>query len=445
MLKTLRWTAALSFILLVLVSGCSTAKPPLAKSQETMSDDSTTKAEKKESDSIPFIVPPDNPDPVTNAKVVGYVKLLAAQGSSMRSQGVWMQSGNTLLANYEGTVPLPAASLTKVATSLVALQTFGPEHEFITQIGATGPIQNGVLKGDLVVEGGQDPLFVWEEAIAVGNLLNQMGIKRVTGNLVIAGKFYMNFKTNPQMAGNMLKLGLNSKMWPKEAQTQYQSLPPGTPKPQVAINGSLKVLPQVPSNVQPLVRHHSLPLAGLLKKMNQFSNNYMAEMLADAVGGAKVVAQKAAETARVPLAEIQLVNGSGLAPENRISPRAVCAMFRAIENYLQPKNMTVADVFAVVGKDEGILAKRPLPPLAVVKSGSLDTVSALAGALPTQKQGTIWFAIMNSGGSLEAFRTQQETLLKSFVNEWGVVAASPVELTPHLEMNGKTSRTEIVQ
>jgi len=27
-------------------------------------------------------------------------------------------------------------------------------------------IQNGVLKGELVIQGGEDPFFVWEDAIA---------------------------------------------------------------------------------------------------------------------------------------------------------------------------------------------------------------------------------------------------------------------------------------
>lgn len=443
MLKTLRLAATLAFVL-TLVSGCSTQKP-LATSQETQSDDLATKAELKESENTALIVPPDHPDLVTNTKVLEYVKLLAAQGFPLQNQGVWMQSDSNLLANYGGTVPLPAASLTKVATSLVALQTFGPEHQFVTLIGATGPIQQGVLHGDLVVEGGQDPLFVWEEAVNIGNLLNQMGIKRVTGNLLIVGKFYMNFETNPQTTGNLLKLGLNSRIWSAEAETQYQNLPSGTPRPSVVIDGTVQVLPSVPSNLRHLIRHSSFPLAELIKKMNQFSNNFMAQMLADSVGGAKVIAQKAAAAAKVPPAEVQLINGSGLSPENRISPRAVCAMFRAIEKYLQPHKMTVADVFTIVGQDQGILEKRSLPSLAVVKSGSLNNVSALAGALPTQKQGTLWFAIMNSGGSLERFREQQEVLLKSFVTEWGAVKTPPVELTPNPVRNSRTSVNEVAK
>jgi D-alanyl-D-alanine carboxypeptidase/D-alanyl-D-alanine-endopeptidase (penicillin-binding protein 4) len=444
--KTLRLTAALSVALLTLVVGCS---PQSNSSQQSVSEtESGTKpgnlAEVAKKPDIPSIASPDNPDPATQQKIEQYFNGLAAKGFSKENQGIWIQTGNTLLANHQGTVPLPAASLTKVATSLATLSTFGPDHQFITLIGTTGPIQNGVLQGDLVIQGGEDPFFVWEEAIALGNLLNQMGIKQVKGNLVITGKFYMNFEFDPLKSGNLLKQGLNAQIWPPQARTQYLTLPPGTLQPQVAIAGSVQLSPSTPSNVRPLVRHYSFPLAELIKKMNQYSNNTMAEMLANAVGGARIVSYKAASAAGVPQAEIILVNGSGLSELNRISPRAACAMFLALERYLQPHNMTVGDLFAIVGQDEGILNQRQLPPLTVVKSGSLDAVSALAGALPTQQQSTVWFATMNVGNNLEGFRAQQESLLKDFVNQWGAVQSLPAELKPNRERDSKTSRNEIV-
>jgi D-alanyl-D-alanine carboxypeptidase/D-alanyl-D-alanine-endopeptidase (penicillin-binding protein 4) len=447
MLKIFRLTATLSVALLALVAGCSpqskSSQPSVNKVESPTEPGNSVALEKKPDK--PLSVPPNNPDPATQQKIQQYFNGFAAKGFAKQNQGIWIQSGNTLLANHQGTVPLPAASLTKVATSLAALSTFGPDHQFITLIGATGPIQNGVLQGDLVIQGGEDPLFVWEEAIALGNLLNQMGIKQVTGNLVVTGKFYMNFEFDPLKSGNLLMQGLNAQIWSAEAQAQYQTLPPGTAQPQVAIAGSVQVKSSNPSNMKPLVRHYSFPLAELLKKMNQYSNNLMAEMVANAVGGAKVVSFKAAEAAGVPQSEIILVNGSGLSELNRISPRAACTMFLAIERYLQPHNMTVGDLFAIVGQDKGILEERQIPPLSVVKSGSLDVVSALAGALPTQQKGTVWFATMNVGNDLEGFRAQQESLLKDFVNQWGAVQSLPAELTPNPTRNSKTSRSEIVK
>lgn len=442
MIKPFPLTATLTLTLLTLITGCSTQSDSSQPATNTTETTTLPKVVKKPD--LPKIASTDNPDSAIQQKITQYINSIAAKGFSKQSQGIWMQSGNTLLANHQGTIPLPAASLTKVATSLAALKTFNPDYQFITNISSIGEIKDGILEGDLVIEGGEDPFFVWEEAFAIGNLLNQMGIKQVKGNLIVIGKFYMNFQSDPLKSGNLLKQGLNAQNWPPAALTQYQTLPPETPKPQIAIAGSVKVIPTAPNNLNPLIRHYSFPLAELIKKMNQYSNNQMAEIIANSVGGAKAVAQKAATAANFPQTEISLVNGSGLSEQNKISPRAVCAMFLAIEQYLQDYNMTIGDLFAIVGQDEGILNERKIPPLAVVKSGSLNAVSALAGALPTEKQGIIWFVTINGGANLEGFRTQQEILLQDFIAQWGAVQTLPKELQPNPERQNKTSRNEIV-
>lgn len=374
------------------------------------------------------LAPTSSADPNTSAIVQQYLNQLAAQGYAQPAQGIWIQAGNTLLAQHQGTTPLSAASLTKVATSLAALHTYGVEHRFETVIGTNGQIQAGVLQGDLIVQGGDDPFLVWEEAIAIGNALSQLGIKRVTGDLIVTGRFFMNFETGLGKSGAALKQALNAQTWSGEVADQYATLPPGTPKPQIAIAGKIKIAANPPTS-RTLIRHKSLPLPELLKKMNRYSNNAMAEMIASSIGGAKVVSLRSAVAAGVPQNEVILVNGSGLSPDNRISPRAVCSMFLAIEQFLKPHQMTLGDIFAIVGQDVGILDNRKLPTGLVTKSGSLNAVSALAGALPTSRKGIVWFVVMNGGGeNLEGFRAGQEAVLNTFANQWGSVAAVPPEL-----------------
>ncbi|HEY9810848.1 MAG TPA: D-alanyl-D-alanine carboxypeptidase [Halomicronema sp.] len=453
MLKTDRFIFVLSLALFGLVNGCSpTPKTTLSPNSEGPKI-SENKAESLINDENyapknqikPVVaLSPENPQSETNKKVENYVNKLSEQGFLKTGQGVWIEANDVLLANHQGTLALPAASVTKAATSLAVLQTYGPDKQFITEIGTTGPIENGVLQGDLVIQGGEDPFFVWEEAMAIGNILNEKGIKQVKGNLVIVGKFYMNFETKPETSGNFLKEALNNKNWPAEAEDQYQTLPPGTPKPEVVINGTVQVVATPPSSVKPLIRHYSFPVAELLKKMNMYSNNLMAEMLADAVGGAKAVSQKTAEAAGVPTAEIQLINGSGLGEENRISPRAAVGIFKAIEQYLKPYNMTIADIFSITGKDVGVLESRPLPAQMVIKTGTLNRVSSLAGAMPTKELETVWVAIMNTGENQEGFRNEQEIFLKSLLTNWGAVSTSPAELTPNAERKNKTSSNEVL-
>ncbi len=388
----------------------------------------------------------EHSDPEAAATVQQYLKQLAQKGFVEAEQGVWIQSKDQLLANQQGSIPLPAASLTKIATSLVALQTWGPQYQFITHVGATGPIQAGVLQGDLVVQGVGDPLFVWEEAIQLGNTLNRTGIQRIKGDLVIVGGFTMNYEADPSVAGNLLREGLNADTWPEAAQTQYSTLPTGTPRPHVVTEGGVKLAATPPAQLTPLVRHHSLPLAELLRQMNIYSNNAMAETLAASVGGAQVVAQRAAIAAAVPQSEVQLINGSGLGTENRISSRAACGMFQAIERYLKSYQLTTADLFPVAGRDRGTLEARKVPAATVAKTGTLWNVSALAGVLPTRDHGSVWFSIINRGSDVTTFRAEQDILLQKLLQQWGGAAQPSVQLQPDPDnvFSNAASRNQIL-
>jgi D-alanyl-D-alanine carboxypeptidase/D-alanyl-D-alanine-endopeptidase (penicillin-binding protein 4) len=365
---------------------------------------------------------PTQPDPTVEKIVTQYLQNLSAQGLEQKQQGIWIQSEWAELANHRGAVPASAASLTKIATTLAALETWGLDRRFETRIYTTGVLQKGVLYGDLVIVGGNDPLFVWEEAIALGNALNQLGIRQVKGNLLLTGNFTLNFQRKPQVAGALLKVGLDRRLWSSPVKEQYQNLPPGTPQPQVAIAGSVQVSPTLPPQTKLLLRHQSLTLVELLKQMNIYSNNEMAETLAQSLGGAPVVSQIAAKVAKVPPREIHLINGSGLGVENRISPRAVAEMFIALEEKLANSSVKVPDLFPVAGRDKkGTLKSRHIPVGITIKTGTLSQVSALAGVIPTKERGLVWFTIINYGNlSTEKFRAEQDKVLQSLAQHWKI-------------------------
>jgi len=438
----------ISPILLTIFTACQSSVDPDVKTSTTPEIQPSLTPETPIFPTAPLTVGEGATDPAIDTIIKQYLADLSVRGYATNNQGIWIQTNNKLLANHQGNKALSAASITKVATSLVTLNKWGPDHQFITLISTNGVIENGVLTGDLIVQGDQDPFFVWEEAFALGNLLNEIGIQEVTGNLIITGKFYMNYESNPQLAGNLFKQAINSNLWPQEAITQYQSLS-NIPRPSVKINGEVSVLSTPPTNTNSnkiLIKHYSFPLAELLKKMNQYSNNLMADMFAESVGGAKVVAEEATKLTGVPTEEIQLINGSGLGEENIISPRAATALFLALEKYLVSNNLNIADLLVVVGQDEGILdGRKSLPKNAVVKSGSLDNVSALAGALPTEKEGIIWFAILNQGPSLNEMRISQEQLLNNLLKQFPLATIAPAQLTPSASRKNLTSRSEIVK
>ncbi|MEM8504495.1 MAG: D-alanyl-D-alanine carboxypeptidase [Cyanobacteria bacterium P01_D01_bin.1] len=373
-------------------------------------------------------------DPAAKSIVNSYLSGLSSVGYLPEEQGIWVSVGDYPVAENMGEVPVPAASLTKVATTLAALATWEPTHQFKTWVGWRGQVENGVVLGDLVVVGGDDPLFVWEEAIALGKSLQQQGIRRVKGNLIIAGNFNMNFETDRATSGQWLKQALNANEWDYEIETVYQNLAKNPTaddsRPTIEISGSIQVEPdnRKESVNGWLVRHDSLPMVALLKAMNIYSNNPMAEQIANAAGGTSAVVNKASTRAGIPAGEVRLINGSGLGEENQISPRATVLMLQAIQSQLLSSGFTLSDIFPIVGADGGTVRDRGLPANAVVKTGSLAVVSSLAGAFPTESKGIVWFSIMNYGSGLDALRSRQDRVLSALEQQWGKAQTLPPEL-----------------
>ena len=308
-------------------------------------------------------------DPAAETILGRYIADLTDLGFSASQQSVAIDVGRYTVTDHQASRRLPAASLTKVATTLAALETYSVDHQFETLVGWQGTITNGTLQGNLIVQGAYEPLFVWEEGIALGNTLQQLGIQRVTGSLIVIDRFVMNFNTDPLESGELLKQSMNSTTWGWEVEQQYSTLPPGTPKPTLQVQGPVVVASAAPTIEQIsgwLVRHQSLPLAVILKAMNIYSNNVMAEMLADLSGGPENIVRIAEQIGVAP-GEVSLINGSGLGEDNQLSARAVITLMQAIQTRLQTKNLNFADLFPVAGTDIGTLIERSLPVNAYVK------------------------------------------------------------------------------
>ena len=107
------------------------------------------------------------------------------------------------------------ASTMKLATALVALRTLGPEHRFATGVWTDGILDKatGVINGNLYISG-RDPSFHYEHGVLLARELNKIGIKQVTGDLIVAPGFTMNFSGSATRSGERLYDTLDSTLRP---------------------------------------------------------------------------------------------------------------------------------------------------------------------------------------------------------------------------------------
>jgi D-alanyl-D-alanine carboxypeptidase/D-alanyl-D-alanine-endopeptidase (penicillin-binding protein 4) len=75
----------------------------------------------------------------------------------------------------------------KLPTALYALATLGAEHRFETRLAAAGPVRDGALEGDLVLEGGGDPELDTDRLARLVEALEAAGVRRVAGEFLVDG------------------------------------------------------------------------------------------------------------------------------------------------------------------------------------------------------------------------------------------------------------------
>jgi D-alanyl-D-alanine carboxypeptidase/D-alanyl-D-alanine-endopeptidase (penicillin-binding protein 4) len=112
---------------------------------------------------------------------------------------VSIDSGEILYQKNPDKLFMPASNM-KLITSIAAIENFGLDYTFRTEVLSDGRIEDGTLKGDLVIRGSGDPLIgarlnspdslnaLKGNPLAVfenwAEQLNDLGIRRIEGNIV---------------------------------------------------------------------------------------------------------------------------------------------------------------------------------------------------------------------------------------------------------------------
>lgn len=163
---------------------------------------------------------------------------------------------------------------------------------------------------------------------------------------------------------------------------------------------------KVPDQAELVSRHDSRPVGELIRSVNKYSNNFMAEQILWSLGGptdspkdsVKAI-QAFAQSIQTPGTGLSFGNGSGLYDNNRMSAQQVAHLLRYIGGNFELAPDFLASL-AVMGQD-GTTRRRlhqtSASGWARVKTGTLDGVSALSGYVSVLGQAPIVFSILVNG------------------------------------------------
>ena len=369
-------------------------------------------------------------------------------------QGVLIETldGKVVSAQNENEQFNPASNL-KLATALVALRTLGPEHRFSTGVWTDGVLDKttGALNGNLYISG-RDPSFHYEHGVLLARELNKLGIKQVTGDLIVAPGFTMNFSASAKRSGERLYDTLDATLryadavraWHYE-RTLLNDRASLETVPSVAVMGAVAVEAVAPT-AKLLLTQRSSKLVDILKVLLCYSNNFMAERIGEALGGPDSVRQRLTTDFGLGPDEIRLASLSGLGV-NRISPRVMMKIYRELRTELKKHGLTAAAIMPVAGIDPGTLEDRftglPWRGSVIAKTGTLlrtdGGASSLVGQMRAANGEVLLFVIMNQRGSVWRFRENQDYLVMTVQNTRG--GPKPFDYKP-LMLGMKLSNTE---
>jgi len=359
-------------------------------------------------------------------------RLIAGHGFDQSDVGFVVETldGRRLVEHRADSPGLPASTL-KLVTALGALDALGPRHRFATRLWLSGTIAaDGRLDGDVVLEGGGDPLLDLDGLMALALALRGEGVRQVGGRLIIDDDALPRLPTiNPRQPADAaynagigaLNLAFNQvdrrplpgggsltmpplvereAAWSRAPVDAPASLPVRDPGMHAAhvfrgLAASLGIGLAVPerdarpAGAWPLAAIESPTLRAIVQAMLLYSNNQVAEIVGlAATGEASLQASALALAApiRRDLPEVDWrgfapTNHSGLDPAARATPSQLLAVLRLAEERHDVLSLLPAAAWS------GSLATRFRHPDAALriwaKTGSLDFATALVGyALP---------------------------------------------------------------
>ena len=101
------------------------------------------------------------------------------------------------LLNFQGNAYMNPASVMKLVTTYAGLELLGPAYTWTTPVYVEGTVANGVLQGNLVIQGKGDPKLVMERLWLLLRRVQGLGIKTITGDILLDRSAFAASSQNP--------------------------------------------------------------------------------------------------------------------------------------------------------------------------------------------------------------------------------------------------------
>jgi D-alanyl-D-alanine carboxypeptidase/D-alanyl-D-alanine-endopeptidase (penicillin-binding protein 4) len=375
------------------------------------------------------LAPPATATDPSLARVIG-TQMRLAGGSS----GAWVAdatTGEVVFASLAEVRRTPA-SVQKLLTTTTALERFGDQEHIKTIVRSDGRLEDGILKGDLYLQGFGDPSFGSRALAVLASRVHEAGIEQVEGRIfgdesyfdsrrgLPSDGFRLSSDVGPLSAlsfneGTLRRFGAGFQLNPPTfvAQRLHAWL---DARGVDVMRGAREK--RTPPSAELVASVRSPSIASLVRKMNQPSDNYYAETLLKGLGarfGGSGSTAAGADVVKRFQASIgvtsSVLDGSGLSRGDAISPHSVGRLLLAAEQ--RPWFASFYRSLPLAGRS-GTLRKRMRGTAASgncrAKTGTLIGVSGLAGYCRARSDRRFVFALLMNGANVARARAAQDRI-----------------------------------
>lgn len=352
------------------------------------------------------------------------------------SAGLWDLETGRRLDGHRAEAALIPASTTKVAATYALLKLLKPETTLETEV--WGDLQNGVVRGPLVLKGGGDPRLTSERIWMMAQELKARGVQRIEGGIELDQSAFDGQRygdgwgnTTSDATPPILPLSVNFNRGENgRISHDPEPLARGTIA-RILQEAGIPVAGGSASGGPPrkLLALASPPLRDLVRDINKWSNNFMVEMLVKRLGegrwqpGMDRIHAFYAQELGLGRDQLSLTDGSGLSKDNRLSAGALAAILRAGWRDFEVGPEFVDSLKVIGGEPWALRQKDPdLARRVRCKTGYLSGVHTVCGFLQTSSGKVRVFAILLNG------RRAQEADLWTLVRRWA--GPAPAAGTP---------------
>ena len=299
------------------------------------------------------------------------------------------------------------ASTMKLFTAITALEELGISHRFTTEVLYSGSVDSCVLRGDIYIKGGMDPLFDNADMDSLVQTLRVAGIDTVRGNVYSD----LSLKEKKPYGEGWCWDDDNHLLTPLLLNGKGGFIRAFIHKLKNAgitlMGDTLKA--SVPADAHSLcTRSHTL--GQILTPMMKHSYNLHAEAvfyhIAASTGrkwassrDARGVVNRLMTEMGLDASQYYVADGSGLSLYNYVSPHATVAFLRyAYDNYdIYARLLPTLPVAGVDGTLEKRMRKGYAQYSVRAKTGTLEGISSLAGYCIAANKHYLCFSIINMG------------------------------------------------